>query len=87
MEKQRAERTPRECFRCVSVDRVIAKFPKPPKYKEKQRNQIRFKERGNCASQTEFQNGNNDNDQKIYASMARMSGNYEISSRYFGGSS
>ena len=35
------------------------------------------------ASQKESENGDNYNDQKIYASMAQMSGNEEISSRYF----
>ena len=42
---------------------------------------------GNCASQKECENGDNDNDQKIYASMAWMSDNDEITSRDFGDSS
>ena len=43
-----------------------------------------FNERGNNAKQFFPDNGDNDNDQKIYAYMARMSGNDNISSRDFG---
>ena len=44
-------------------------------------------ERVNCASQKESEGGDNDNDQKIYASMAKISGNDKIYSRYFSDSS
>ena len=37
--------------------------------------------------QKELDNGDNDNDQKIYLYMAQVSGNDEIPSRYFGDSS
>ena len=40
--------------------------------------------RGNRASQKEPDNGDNDNNQRIYASMAQICGNDESSSRYFG---
>ena len=46
-----------------------------------------FNENYNRESQKECDNGNNDNDQNIYASMTRMSGNDKSSSRYFGESS
>ena len=36
------ERTPRKCFRCGSEDHMIAKCPKPPKYNDKRRRQVRF---------------------------------------------
>ena len=69
----RTERTPRKCFRSGSEDHLIAKCPKPPKENEKQQKQVRFNEKVNCACD----NNENNNDQKIYASMARMSGNDE----------
>ena len=55
--------TPRKCFRCGSEDHMIAKCPK----------QVCFNEKVNCACD----NGENNNDCKIYASMARMSSNDE----------
>ena len=51
LEKQRTERTPGKFFRCVFVDHLIYKCPKPPKDNKKQRKQVLFNERGNCASQ------------------------------------
>ena len=67
------ERPPRKCFRCGSEDRMIAKFPKPSKDNEKRRRQA-------C------ENGKNNDDHKIYASMARMSSNGERSSEKYGDS-
>ena len=61
---------------------MIAKCPKPQKNNEKQRKQVRFNEKGNCACD----NGKNNNDHKIYASMARMSSNDERSSGNYGDS-
>ena len=52
---------------------MIAKFPKPPKYNEKRRNQVRFNEKGNRACN----NGEDNNDHKIYACIARMSSDDE----------
>ena len=40
--KQRTERTTQKCFRCGSVDHLIAKFSKPPKDNKKQRKQVCF---------------------------------------------
>ena len=50
---------------------MIAECPKPPKDNEKRRKQVRFNEKGNRAGD----NGENNNDQKIYASMAQMPSN------------
>ena len=61
---------------------MISKCPKPPKYNEKRQNQVRFNEKDNRACD----NGENNNDQKIYASMARMSSNEERSSENYGDS-
>ena len=57
------EQMHRKCFRCGSEDHMIAKCPKQACYNKK----------GNCACD----NGKNNSDFKIYASMARMSRNDE----------
>ena len=77
------ERQPRKCFRCGSEDHVIAKCPKPPKDNEKRRNKVRFNEKGNRACE----NGENNDDHKIYASIAQMSSNDEHKSVKYGDSS
>ena len=64
-------------FRCGSEDYLIAKFPKPPKDNEKWRKQVGFNEKGN----SECKNIKNNSDQKIYASMARMSSNDKCPSK------
>ena len=61
---------------------MIAKFPNPPKDNEKRRRQVRFNEKGNPACD----NGENNDDHKIYASMARMSNNDERKSEKYGDS-
>ena len=61
---------------------MIAKYPKPPKYNEKRRKQVRFNEEVNPACD----NGENKDDHKIYASMAQMSSNDERSSEKYGDS-
>ena len=78
---------PHKCFRCGSEDCLIAKSLKPPTYNQKQNKQLFFSERGNRASQKEYDNGDNNNDQNIYASMACMSDNEKCSSKNFGDSS
>ena len=70
-------------FRCVSEDHTIAKCPKPPKDNEKRQRQVRFNEKGNRACE----NGENNDEHKIYTSMARMSSNDERSSEKYGDSS
>ena len=77
------ERPPRKCYKCRSEDHIIAKFPKPPKYKEKRRKSVSFNEKGNRACD----NGEDYNDHKIYASMAHMSSDYERKSVKYGDSS
>ena len=62
---------------------MIAKIPKPPKDNEKRRRQVHFNENFNRACN----NGENNYDQKIYTSMARMSSNDEYSSEKYGESS
>ena len=74
MDNRQTERTPQKCFRCGSEDHLIEKCPKPPKENEKWRIQVRFNEKGNFACD----NSENNNDQKIYTSMACISGNYEF---------
>ena len=70
-------------FRCGSEDHMIAKCTKPPKDNEKQRNQVRFYEKGNRVCD----NGKNDDDHKIYAYMAQMSSDDKRSSEDYGDSS
>ena len=53
-------------------DHIIAKFPKPPKDGEKKNGKkvsFKDKEKGNSAKD----NSDNDDDLKVYASIARMS--------------
>ena len=52
-----------KCFRCGSEDHMIAKCPK----------QVCFNEKGN----REWDNGKNNSDCEIYASIAQMSSNDE----------
>ena len=56
----------RKCFRCGSEDHMIAKCPKPPKDSEKRRKSGKSKEKVNCACD----NSDDENDLKVYASMA-----------------
>ena len=77
------ERPPRKCFRCGYEEHMITKYSKPLKDNEKRRRQVRFNEKGNRACN----NGKNKDDNKIYASMARMSSNDEHSSEKCGDSS
>ena len=79
----RTERMPQKRFRCGSEDNLIAKCTNPPKENQKLRKQVRFNEKDNRA----WKNNKNNNDQKIFASMARMSGNDKCPSGNFGDSS
>ena len=78
-----SDRPSRKCYRCVSEDHMIAKFPKPPKDSDKRRKSVRFNEKGNPACD----NGEENNDHKIYASMARMSIDDKRESKEYGDSS
>ena len=62
------EHTPRKCFICGTEDHMITTCPKPPKDNEKRQKQVRFNEKGNCACD----NGENNDDHKIYAYMAQI---------------
>ena len=77
------ERPSWKCFICGSKNHMIAKCPKPPKDNEKWRGQVRFNEKVNLACN----NSKNDDDHKIYASMARMSSDDERKSVKYGDSS
>ena len=78
-ENKRTEHTPWKFFRCGSEDHMIVKCQKPPKDNEKRQKEVRFNEIGNRACN----NGKNNSDQNIYASMARMSRNDERSSENY----
>ena len=62
---------------------MIAKCPKPPKDSEKRRKSEKSKKKGNGACE----NSNDDNDIKVYASMARMSSDDKRKSKDYGESS
>ena len=62
---------------------MIAKCPKPPKDSEKRRKSDKSKEKGNLACD----NSNDDNDLKVYASMARMSSYDKHKNKDYGDSS
>ena len=62
---------------------MIQKCPKPPKDNQKRRKQVRFNEKVNRACNA----GEDNDDHKIYASMARMSSDDERKSVKYGDSS
>ena len=72
-----------KCFRCGSEDHLIAKCSKPPKDSEKRRKSDKAKEKGNSAKD----NSNDDDDLKVYASMARMSNDDVSENKDYGNSS
>ena len=79
---------PKVPFKWVFVDitpstatqyHLISKCLRPPKENDKLQKQVRFNEKVNRACDK----GENNSDQKIYASMAHMSGNEKFSSSKF----
>ena len=78
-----SERPLRKCYRCGSEDHMIEKCPKPLKDSDKRRKSERSKEKFNRACD----NSDDDNDHKIYASMARMSSDDKRKSKDYGDSS
>ena len=76
------ERPQQKRFRCGSEDHMIAKCTKPPKDNKKRRRQVCFNEKVNRACDK----CKNNDDHKIYASMACMSSNDECSSDKYGDS-
>ena len=77
------EHPSRKCYRCGSEDHMIAKYSKPPKDSKKRRKSVRFNENFNRACD----NGKDNNDHKIYASMARISIDDKRESKEYGDSS
>ena len=61
---------------------MIAKCPNPPKDNYKRRRQVCFNEKGNHACD----NGKNNYDHRMYASMARTSSNDKSKSEHYGDS-
>ena len=82
LNNRQKERTSQKRFIYGSQYDLITKFPNPPKENKKWQNQLCFYEKFNCACD----NDNNNRDQSIYASMARMSGNGVCPSESFGDS-
>ena len=70
-------------FRCGSEDHLIAKFPKPPKDSDKRRKSDKSKEKGNSAKD----NSDDDDELKVYASMAQMSNDNVSENKDYGNSS
>ena len=66
----------------VDLKITYCKISKPPKDNEKRKKQVSFYGKGNHARG----NSENNSDQKIYASMARISNNDKYPSGNFGGS-
>ena len=82
LSNKNSDRPARKCVRCGSEDHLIAKCIKPPKDSEKRRKSDNSKEKGNSAKD----NSNDDNDLKVYASMARMSSDDKRESKDYGDS-
>ena len=81
-----SDRPPQKCFRCGSVEHLIAKCPKPPKDGEKKNGKkvsFQDKEKGNSAKD----NSDDEDEHKVYASMARMSNDDVSKSKDYGDSS
>ena len=83
LSNKNSDQPARKCFRCGSEDHLIAKCPKPPKYSEKSCKSDKYKEKGNRACD----NSDDDNDLKVYASMARMSNDDKRENKDYGDSS
>ena len=69
VKKTNSDHPARKFFRYGSEDHLIAKCPKPPKYSEKRRKSDKDKEKGNIVKDK----SDDDDDLKVYASMALMS--------------
>ena len=84
--KKNSDRTARKCFRCGSVDHLIANFLKPPKDGEnKNGKKVSFKDKEKGKSAKD--NSDDEDDHKVYASMARMSNDDVSKSKDYGDSS
>ena len=72
----------RKCFRCGSEDHIIAKCPNPAKDSEKLRKSEKAKEKGVSSKD----NIDDDDELKVYVSMARMSNDDLRENKYYGDS-
>ena len=69
--------------RCFRIQIQLVNCELSPKDNDKRRKQVLFDEKGNCACD----NGENNSDQRIYASMVHTSSNDKRSSENYGDSS
>ena len=77
-----SDRLAQKYFRWGSEDHLIAKCPKPPKDSEKRRKSDKAKEKGNSAKDK----NDDDDDLKVYASMAQMSNDDKRKNKDYGDS-
>ena len=75
MDKKRTEFPPRKCFRWGSVDHLIAKCLKSPKDTDRQQKTSVSMKGLIVHRKKKTEDSDDENDQNMYASMARMSGN------------
>ena len=80
---QKRKRESSFCWYCGSEDHLIAKFPKPSKEGKNKRKKVSFNEKGNSAKD----NSDNDDDLKVYTSMAHMSNDDVSENKDYGNSS
>ena len=83
LSNKNSDRPDRKCFRCGYEDHLIAKCPKPPKDSENRCKFDKSKKKGNRACD----NSDDDNDLKVYTSMARMSNDDVSENKDYGDSS
>ena len=83
LSNKNSDRPSWKCFRCGSEYHLIAKYPKSPKYSEKRRNSDKSKEKGN----REKDSSDDDDDLKVYTSMAQMSNDDKRENKDYGDSS
>ena len=83
MSNKNSDRPARKCFRCGSEDHLIAKCPKLPKDGKKKHKKVSFKKKGNIAKN----NSDDEDDLKVYASMAQMSNDDLSENKDYGDSS
>ena len=69
MSNKNSDRPARKCFRCGYEDHLIEKCPKPPKDSEKRLKSDKSKKKDNSVKD----NSDDDDDLKVYASMAQIS--------------
>ena len=83
LSNKNSDRPAQKCFRCGSEDHLIAKCPKLPKDSEKRCKSDKSKEEVDPTCD----NSDDDNELKVYASMARMSNDDKRENKDYGDSS